>query len=1191
MDFALNLVLSLTDNMSSGLNNAYNSLNDLTNIADKASSSLNQMASLSALSVTADRIGNSFLKAGGSIMSVFSNVLNQSKNIGSEFEDFDVTLTSLFGGAEKGAKKSQDALNSLFEFSKKSPLEVGDVKDMIVTLQSQGINAFEKTKGAVTGTRQEFLAFLTDLKSFKPEVQNERFKMAIQNYIGSGEKKQMRTVFDMGDIEDIIGHSVSKTAEGRMNDIVEMVENKGLTGLSEKMSKTWGGVASNISDAFTQVYYSIANNGVFDKLKKSFVGMANSIIKLNPDKLASLGKTVADGLNIIVNPIVKVSKLLNKFIKGLINLCSTNPKLVKLMMTFGAIAGVFLMGVGVVLKLTSAFSGLTLMLIASGKQFTSISGLFSTGIKTIMSKMLPLMAVVGLLAVLWKSDFAGIRTNVTGFVQGVQQSFADANDMISGSVDSMVTKMHKLQEQDDFFSGLTLGIAKVEIVMKALSEGWSNYTLSDDTFQKARKLGVLPLIEAIFDLKFRMEAFVAGFKEGWKKANDSFKSFLSGLKDETKGTFLETFLNKLTDFLGLLTSGDLDAWKEFGNSFGKFTYNVILFTLALKGLDKVLGVVGNIGKLVATVSTFAGSIGKVGKGVVKVFGKIFPFVSKLGKGISDTVQLIILGIQEYGFSLSGIGKTLETVLSGFSPLAGVASVVGGLVTAFSSFFSMLKKGFSWIKEILMVIGVALATIGVIILAPIEGIGVAIAAIVGAVVAVVMTVVVLVKQYWNEICGFFSTIGNWIYTNVIQPIANFFVGLWNGIVSGVSSVVSAITGFFSSVANWIYTNVINPIVNFFSTYIFPIISKVVEIVMKIVEIIRALITVFVQWINSNVIQPIIGFFQGLWNGIVAIFQGIASFFGGVFSSAVSVIKTVFGAIGGFFSGIWGGIKSAFSSVVGFFSGIFSSAVKAIKGFFNPIIGFFKGLWDKVTGIFKKVGTAVGDAISGAVKGAINFVIQGAVSIINGFIKAINSVIGVINKIPGVSITKISKLEVPKLATGGVVDKPTLSVIGEAGKEAVVPLENNIGWISSVADKLATKLTGITNVNNNTNIVDNNGTASIIAQVGGTLTSQLSTLIGVVRSVSFNRVDTEAKPVASRVISAENPKGSDKIITNNANSNQSNSYKVDRSVTFGQGSIVLNVKECSEKEAERFAELVMKKIKRKQEIDKMTNYELA
>ena len=214
MDFGLGLVLSLTDNATAGLNNAVNSLNTLTQVAENASQSLNSLASLSAFSAVSNQIGSSFTKAGSSILGVFSSILSSTQRVGMEFENFDVTLTALYGGAEEGAKKSQNALNKLFEFAKKSPLEVGDVKDMIVTLQSQGINAFDETTGAISGTRQEYLAFLTDLKSFKPEVDTDRFKMAIQNYIGSGEKKMIRTVFDMGDIEDIIGHDVSDTVEG-----------------------------------------------------------------------------------------------------------------------------------------------------------------------------------------------------------------------------------------------------------------------------------------------------------------------------------------------------------------------------------------------------------------------------------------------------------------------------------------------------------------------------------------------------------------------------------------------------------------------------------------------------------------------------------------------------------------------------------------------------------------------------------------------------------------------------------------------------------------------------------------------------------------------------------------------------------------------------------------------------------------
>ena len=43
--------------------------------------------------------------------------------------------------------------------------------------------------------------------------------------------------------------------------------------------------------------------------------------------------------------------------------------------------------------------------------------------------------------------------------------------------------------------------------------------------------------------------------------------------------------------------------------------------------------------------------------------------------------------------------------------------------------------------------------------------------------------------------------------------------------------------------------------------------------------------------------------------------------------------------------------------------------------------------------------------------------------------------------------------PYLAKGAVVDAPTLAMIGEAGKEAVMPLENNTGWIDELARRIS------------------------------------------------------------------------------------------------------------------------------------------
>ena len=48
------------------------------------------------------------------------------------------------------------------------------------------------------------------------------------------------------------------------------------------------------------------------------------------------------------------------------------------------------------------------------------------------------------------------------------------------------------------------------------------------------------------------------------------------------------------------------------------------------------------------------------------------------------------------------------------------------------------------------------------------------------------------------------------------------------------------------------------------------------------------------------------------------------------------------------------------------------------------------------------------------------------------------------------------QIPKLAKGGVVDKATLAMIGEAGKEAVVPLEKNTQGLKKMAGMVAEEL---------------------------------------------------------------------------------------------------------------------------------------
>lgn len=73
-------------------------------------------------------------------------------------------------------------------------------------------------------------------------------------------------------------------------------------------------------------------------------------------------------------------------------------------------------------------------------------------------------------------------------------------------------------------------------------------------------------------------------------------------------------------------------------------------------------------------------------------------------------------------------------------------------------------------------------------------------------------------------------------------------------------------------------------------------------------------------------------------------------------------------------------------------------------------------------------------------------------------------GVISDV-GSSVTSLSVTtsKPPQMATGGIIDRPTIIEAGEDGREAIIPLEKNTEWINS----LARKLNSFDNTNNSSN----------------------------------------------------------------------------------------------------------------------------
>lgn len=212
--------------------------------------------------------------------------------------------------------------------------------------------------------------------------------------------------------------------------------------------------------------------------------------------------------------------------------------------------------------------------------------------------------------------------------------------------------------------------------------------------------------------------------------------------------------------------------------------------IAIVGCVKAVGVISNIASAFASLkAVLAGS---------KIAGVI--------SGIVEAFQLAIGGAGTLSEAFSAVFGTIGGIVS------GVVSVVGGAALAIGNFVSMLSNGFSWLKEILMVVGVALAAVGAVIL----GAPAAIAAAVAAIVAALATLVVVIKEHWQQICDFFTvTIPEWWTGTVVpffQGIPEWFAGIWGkvkdfavekwtALLDYLQGIPQKISEFVTKVGNW------------------------------------------------------------------------------------------------------------------------------------------------------------------------------------------------------------------------------------------------------------------------------------------------------------------------------------------------------------------------------------------------------
>ena len=256
------------------------------------------------------------------------------------------------------------------------------------------------------------------------------------------------------------------------------------------------------------------------------------------------------------------------------------------------------------------------------------------------------------------------------------------------------------------------------------------------------------------------------------------------------------------------------------------------------------------------------------------------------------------------------------------------------------------------------------------------------------------------------------------------------------------------------------NVIMPIITDIVTAVLPVIVQLIEkLLPPVVTIVQKLLPPLLRLLQPvlDLLAPILELLTPIIDLVMAILDPIAELLDGLLTPLIAIVskliegalvplKQQFTTLSNLLSGTVNAAIALIMNAVDRMKGVFSGLIQFIKGVFT---GNWKSAWDGI----KKIFANIWEGIKNVFKIPINWIIDG----INAFIKGINA-IKIPDWVPVVGGKGFNIGTIPRLARGGVLEKGQTGFLEGNGAEAVVPLEKNKKWISSVAKDMDSALGG-------------------------------------------------------------------------------------------------------------------------------------
>ncbi len=413
-----------------------------------------------------------------------------------------------------------------------------------------------------------------------------------------------------------------------------------------------------------------------------------------------------------------------------------------------------------------------------------------------------------------------------------------------------------------------------------------------------------------------------------------------------------------------------------------------------------------------------GAVGIISGGffVFKTLAKI-----KLGTSISTS------GLDTASTSISSLGTTAEqaaagtislksgfnSLLSAFGKAAEIIALLGGLALVINSVTNLInvfsQSGLT-LGEVAGLLGITLG-----------GVTVAFVALLGA-----MT---LLEPSWQSIAGAAVIFAG--FSLVIHEVSKLLeVFAKTGIsVNDVIKLMAAV--FVPVVALMAVIAALGPAM---TVGLIPFLAVVVGI--SAILIVMSQTIPIILAAAGNFVQKVAPSISNILN---IIFQGIERIINALGKSLPPIINS----IGGLFLTIFNGVDRVINSVGNVIIRILETTNSLVNNVFNGILSFIN-----------RLGPAINNFVSNlisAVTRLINFLISGLEFLVNTLVvPTINGIISAVNVIPGVSLSKASRVYIPRFygyEDGGFPEKGQFFFANESGPELI----GNIGNRTAVANQ--------------------------------------------------------------------------------------------------------------------------------------------